>query len=240
MGKIDKKAEKGEEMKKLLYAVLFSLLLLGCQADNIEEEIVTEDHGDEVIVEEEDIALEDDVEHEEEEKKIEVDAIDKYQVFSNYELDHIGYLSEARTFFHSEEFDYVLGYGHQAHAVNTYELFEVNKEEQSVTIIRFMPEDSPHYEEIESMRELERWEEEMITYMLENVEEQEEVFFKFDKAVEEEEVNIGDNTYALYPVKIGERTHYFKEAEGLWMKLYEDDLTIDLYGEKQKAVRIVE
>jgi hypothetical protein len=162
-------------------------------------------------------------------------AIETYRVFNDYQLDHIGYLSEGRTFYNSDEDVYVLGYGHEAHAVNRYELFEIKEDE--VSIIRSLTEDSEHFENIESIILEENWEEEMVTYLLNSVAPQDELFFSYDPTIDEVEVVLEQGSYTLYPVRIGEKTLYFKQSEGLWAKEYWDDLTIDMYGEKQFAVR---
>ncbi|UCZ54420.1 hypothetical protein LGQ02_06560 [Bacillus shivajii] len=165
-----------------------------------------------------------------------VEPLDKYEVFSNFSLYHPGYLAEARTFYESETTDYVLGYGHHAHAVTMYELFEVKDDE--VTIIRSVV-DETDFERIESILHLDNWEEAMIEYLLDEAEPVEELFFTYDEATSETEVTADGETYTVYPVEIeNELTYYFKEGEGLWVKIYEDEDTVEMYGEEQKTVRI--
>ncbi len=166
-----------------------------------------------------------------------VDPLQKYDVFSDYNLYHPSYLSEAREFYQSENTDYVLAYGHQAHAVLRYELFAVKEDE--VTIIRSVV-DETDYERIESILHLDNWEEAMIEYLLDEAEPIEETFFTYDEQQSKEEVTVEGQTYMLYPVVIDdEKTFYFKEGEGLWVKFYSDQATIDMYGEEQKVFRIV-
>ena len=166
-----------------------------------------------------------------------VDPLQKYDVFSDYNLYHPSYLSEAREFYQSENTDYVLAYGHQAHAVLRYELFAVKEDE--VTIIRSVV-DETDYERIESILHLDNWEEAMIEYLLDEAEPIEETFFTYDEQQSKEEITVEGQTYMLYPVVIDdEKTFYFKEGEGLWVKFYSDQATIDMYGKEQKVFRIV-
>ncbi len=167
-----------------------------------------------------------------------VDPLQKYDVFSDYRLYHPSYLSEAREFYRSENTDYVLAYGHQAHAVLRYELFAVKGEQ--VTLIRSVV-DETDYERIESILHLDNWEEAMIEYLLDEAEPIEETFFTYDEQRSKEEVTVEGQTYMLYPVEITEdKIYYFKEGEGLWVKFYSDQATIDMYGEEQKVYRIDE
>ncbi|OIJ15509.1 hypothetical protein BKP35_00500 [Anaerobacillus arseniciselenatis] len=167
-----------------------------------------------------------------------VNPLQKYDVFSDYNLYHPSYLSEAREFYQSENTDYVLAYGHQAHAVTRYELFAVKEDE--VTIIRSVVDDAD-YERIESILHLDNWKEAMIEYLLDEAEPIEETFFTYDEQQSKEEVTVEGQTYMLYPVVIDdEKTFYFKEGEGIWVKFYSDQATIDMYGEEQKVFRINE
>ncbi|MFC0472451.1 hypothetical protein ACFFHM_18675 [Halalkalibacter kiskunsagensis] len=165
----------------------------------------------------------------------EVNPVENYEVFTNYELEHSGYLSEGKTFFHSETTEYILGYGHQAHATTRYQLFE--QKDNKISIIRTVVEDSEHFENIEAIRSHANWEEEMVEYMVDNIQPQEELYFLYDEQVKETEVSFNHSSNMLYPVRAGEKTLYFKQGEGLWMVEYEDDITIEFYGEPQVAIR---
>lgn len=162
--------------------------------------------------------------------------IEKYQVFKDYELYHSNYLSEGLSFYKSHNPSYVLGYGHQAHAMSVYRLFLVDEEKQTVSIIRMMNEDF-NGEAISHLLSLENWEEEMIHYMLENIELTEEMFFFYDENIGEVEVVIEGKTHSLYPVPVDDNIYYFKKDEGLWAKYYAGESTITFYGEPQLAYR---
>ncbi|MCL7748280.1 hypothetical protein [Halalkalibacter alkaliphilus] len=213
----------------VLAAVFLALIIFASTGDESVK------HNEDSI--EEQPQYDENIDKEEESEQVEQteNAIETYRVFNDYQLDHIGYLSEGRTFYHSDEDVYVLGYGHEAHAVTRYELYEINEGE--VSIIRSLTEDSEHFEHIESIISEENWEEEMVKYLLDSVEPQDELFFSYDPTIDEVDVVLEQGSYALYPVTVGEKTLYFKQSEGLWAKEYRDDLTIDMYGEKQFAVR---
>ncbi|MDG5788834.1 hypothetical protein QA612_15285 [Evansella sp. AB-P1] len=167
-----------------------------------------------------------------------IDALEKYNVFSDFSLYHPSYLSEARTFYESENTDFILAYGHHANAVTKYELFDVKDNE--VKMIRSVV-DETDFERIESILHVDNWEEAMVEYLLDEAEPMEEMFFTYDEEQSETEVVIEGETYMLYPVHVGEHeTFFFKEGKGIWVKLYEDEDTINMYGDEQKTFRIEE
>lgn len=195
-----------------------------------EQNEITDIEKDEISDQEKDVKKEPD--------EATINPLEKYQVFSDYLLDHPGYLSEGRTFYKVENTDYFLAYGHQAHAVNRYELFEVKDTE--VILIRSVVDDQD-YERIESIIHLENWQEEMIQYLLEEVEPKNELFFSYDEQQPETVLTIDGENHTLYPIYVTkEKTYFFKKGEGLWVKLFKDEATINMYGEEQKAVRLQE
>lgn len=195
-----------------------------------EQNEITDNEKDEISDQEKDVKKEPD--------KATSNPFEKYQVFSDYMLEHPGYLSEARTFYKIENTNYFLAYGHQAHAVNRYELFEVK--DNTVTLIRSVVDDAD-FERIESIVHLDNWKELMIDYLLKEVKPTEEIFFSFDNPQSETEVTIEDQSYMLFPINVTkDKIYFFKEGEGLWVKLYKDEATINMYGEEQKAIRIQE
>ncbi|MDQ0257164.1 hypothetical protein J2S74_004622 [Evansella vedderi] len=164
--------------------------------------------------------------------------VEKYNVFADFELYHTYGLAEERMFYHSIATGYVLGSGHLGHAVGHFDLFEINEAGDEVTLIRKMNEDT-HYDAVQEVRGTDDWEEKIIQYMLESVEAVEELFFKYTEGVEETEISFDGQTFTVYPVEMDGRIHYFKEGEGLWMKYYNDQATIEFHGEAQQATRIL-
>lgn len=213
-------------MKKLFFICLlflFLLLLVGCQSETPTNEEPNEEMKEEIKAE----SIE---------SKEAVSAIEKYYVFSNYDLTHSSSLSEGISFYESSNKEYVLGYGHQAHAIGIYQLFTIDEETQAVSKVREINEDF-NFEAINTIRQLENWEEEMISYMIEHVETIDEIFFSYNSEKAEEEIVLNDNRLLLYPVSVGDNIHYFKQGQGLWAKYFASDSVIEFFGEPQFTVR---
>ncbi|ADU32333.1 DUF4367 domain-containing protein [Evansella cellulosilytica] len=175
----------------------------------------------------------------EEQPETNIDPLDKYAVFTNYDLEHQSYMSEAKDFYFSEASDYILGFGHQAHAVIQYRLYEVNDDGTKVTAVR-STFDSEHEVAAEQFVAAEDWEG-LITFLLENGEAIEEVFFEYDENRTEETVTVDGETLNLYPVPVNEDlTYYFKEGQGLWMVVNENEAAKELFGENNYALRKIE
>ncbi|MBU9710741.1 hypothetical protein [Evansella tamaricis] len=211
---------------------------LAVHLKTIHHEALQEDEEDDHVAQEEDNDNNSDQETEETFVPVE-----KYAVFADYELEHIGPLAESATFLFGETYEnYVLGYGHQAHAVMKFEVYEVDEENDRVSIIRRINEDSSDYDHIQDIMSRENWADDMISFILETGEPLEETFFVYDASVTETIITMNDQTYAVYPVETGVegKINYFKAGEGLWMKLHADQMTIDFLEEPQQATRITE
>ncbi|WNF36794.1 hypothetical protein RJD24_20745 [Bacillaceae bacterium IKA-2] len=228
-------------MKNLFFICLCLFLLAGCQTETPTNEDTLEKMNEETEEEakeemKEETKEETGDETREPKEEIAVSVIEKYYVLSNYDLTHPSYLSEGISFYHSGKTDYVLGYGHQAHAIGVYHLYTVDEEKNTVSKVREMNEDV-HFEDINSIRQFENWEEEMISYMTEHLEPIDVTFFSYNSETAEEELVINDRKVLLYPVSVGDNIHYFKQGQGLWAKYFTGDSVIEFYGEPQWTYR---
>ncbi|MCD8510071.1 MAG: hypothetical protein LRY73_09520 [Bacillus sp. (in: Bacteria)] len=164
--------------------------------------------------------------------------VEKYNVFADFELYHSNF-SSGLSFLENPLWDVFIGWGHQSHAMGLYELFQVNETGDEVRKIRRLNEENwSHYEIAMELQESENWDE-LVELIMEQGDVMEELFFRYDESVQEEEISLDGQNYMVYPVEGVDRTHYFKEGEGLWMILYSSESIVEGFGEPQQATRII-
>ncbi|MFA9559887.1 hypothetical protein ACERII_21470 [Evansella sp. AB-rgal1] len=174
-----------------------------------------------------------------EEEQFKDSPLEKYAVFTEYDLgSYNDRIAEASAFYMGDDENYVLGFGHQAHAVIRYLLYEVDEETNEVRVIRRIVDS--YQDQTEEFVEAEDWDG-LIDFLLEYGQELDQLYFKYSGDVAEEEIELDGTIHNLYPVEVGENIHYFKEGKGLWMKVYNDEMTIVRDGgEHKEAIRITD
>ncbi|MBU9724347.1 MULTISPECIES: hypothetical protein [Bacillaceae] len=172
------------------------------------------------------------------------EALEEYAVFTDFELvneDGSHHGAESVSFLYSDSYDYILGFGHQAHAVYKYELFEVDEEERAVTVIRRANEDiDDHFRKVREEQGTESMADDLIQYLLDFSDPISDLFFHHSPNEEEVAININGQSVQAYLVYQGDKglNHYFKKGEGLIMKEFYSDATLELFGEPLKAVKV--
>lgn len=164
--------------------------------------------------------------------------VDFYYVFGSYDIGPVSHFSEEMDFYPLASSSYVMGVGIFPDAAPLYQLYEINEARDEVTIIRKLSGGGEEVTEaVEQILQKENWQEELTTYMLEELEPIDELYFSYDQNVSEIDVEIQGQQIRLYPVTIGKDTFYFKKAQGLWAKHLANDGIIEIYTEPQFVYR---